>query len=331
MRSRINSLTNGKVAALGIKNLNETLERNLQSVLRCDPEFITMCTRNFFLSNDLWNDLRKAECPKIIVLPFDYMFRNQRSAVNDIKILESLINEGKVGVILNCANEANCLLTDKFCYLSSGALDYNGITNYIENFELMNKNDPNYRLWNCEILEFINYQIDNYRSIKNRDIIETRLQLAIDEATKNFSIDTSELSIEFLNNLLELMEKIDRDLMLATDAYQYLDKNFIELIKCTKKALVKIDCIIEELTRLILTFERNRDAVNQKIFNCIRNEYFCLLPLLDELKDLRDAVFFNTRDEWRGDEGIIEFLSENNTPNNNLIKTFYEEVIFRNN
>ncbi|MGG5461519.1 hypothetical protein [Clostridium sp. B9] len=328
MRSRVNNLSNSMVAALGIKTLNQNLEDSLRSILRCNPEFIILATRDFFLSDDLWNDLKNADCPKLIILPFDYRYRNQKNAVNDIKIINSLIDEGKVGTILNSANEANCILTDKFCYLSSGALDYNGITNYIENYEIMNSNDPNYELWKREIFDFANREIEHYRSICNRAKVEEELNNSVNKAIQLFSDAARPLSKAFANEVLEAMEDIDRACILSSDAYQYIDKNFVNLIKCTKKVLVKISCIIDDLTRLILNFDQNKETTNIKMFNCIRDEFWCLIPFIGEFKELEDVIFYNTKDEWREpNESIIAFLSENTTPNNELIKTCYEDVI----
>ncbi|WP_300347517.1 hypothetical protein [Clostridium sp.] len=330
MRKRVKDSSNSMVAALGIKTLNQNLKNALKSVIKCDPEFIILSTRNFLLSDDLWNDLKNANCPKLIILPFDYRYRNQKNAVNDVKIINSLINDGNIGTILNSTNESNCVLTDKFCYVSSGALNYNGITNYIEIYEIMNCNDSNYELWRSEIFNFANREIENYRRSKNREGVESKLNESIARAVKLFSDMTRQLTKSFINEVLEVIEDIDRAIILSVDAYQYIDKNFIDLIKFAKKVLSKITCIIDDLTRLILNFNKNKEITNIKMFNCIREGFWCLLPLIDEFKELENVIFFNTSEQWRNpDEGIIDFLSNNTNPNNELIKTFYEGVIFQ--
>ncbi|HBI7338190.1 TPA: hypothetical protein K8T24_001946, partial [Clostridium perfringens] len=67
--------------------------------------------------------------------------------------------------------------------------------------------------------------------------------------------------------------------------------------------------------------------INNKIFNCLKNEFLVLLEELEELINLRENKYHNSIMSWRKDESISSFLSANNTINNSLIRKFYERII----
>ncbi|MDK0552196.1 hypothetical protein P6P37_05230 [Clostridium perfringens] len=42
MRSRVNKINNRTVAALGIKSLDENLEKSIVNIINCNPEYIIL-------------------------------------------------------------------------------------------------------------------------------------------------------------------------------------------------------------------------------------------------------------------------------------------------
>lgn len=326
MRSRVNKVSNHIVAALGIKNLDENLENTLVNIINCNPKYIVLGCRELPFTDKIWEVLNNVNCPKIIISPFNYMFRNQREVINEIKFIENF-SKNNIGTILNSINEANFILTDKFCYISSGSLNSNGITNNVELYETMNLNDSNYKLWRDEILDFINQEIETYRSTCHKEKIEYILEELKKRLVINISSNPSELNKDYIYILLDILENIERFTMIGTDIYQYLNKDFVELIKLNKKFLTKSNSIKGELFKMLLNIEENKEEANIKIFNCLRNEFLILIEELEQLKNLREVKYHNSDKSWRNEEGIIAFLSENTTVNNSLIKEFYENVL----
>lgn len=326
MRSRINKVSNRIVATLGIKNLDNNLESILVNIINCNPKYIVLGCRELPFTDKVWEVLNNVNCPKIVISPFNYMFRNQREVVNEIKFIENF-SKNNIGTILNSINEANFILTDKFCYISSGSLNFNGITNNVELYEAMNLNDSNYKLWRDEILDFINQEIENYRSTCHKEKIEYILE----ELKKRLVINTSnnpvELTKDYIYILLDILENVERFTMIGTDVYQYLNKDFVELIKLNKKFLTKSNSIKGELFKMLLNIEENKEQANIKIFNSLRDGFSILIEELEQLKNLREIKYYNSNEAWRKDEGIIAFLSENTNINNSLIKEFYEKVL----
>lgn len=326
MRSRINKVSNRIVATLGIKNLDNNLESTLVNIINCNPKYIVLGCRELPFTDKIWEVLNNVNCPKIVISPFNYMFRNQREVVNEIKFIENF-SKNNIGTILNSINEANFILTDKFCYISSGSLNCNGITNNVELYEAMNLNDSNYKLWRDEILDFINQEIENYRSTCHKEKIEYILE----ELKKRLVINTSnnpvELTKDYIYILLDILENVERFTMIGTDVYQYLNKDFVELIKLNKKFLTKSNSIKGELFKMLLNIEENKEQANIKIFNSLRDGFSILIEELEQLKNLREIKYYNSNEAWRKDEGIIAFLSENTNINNSLIKEFYEKVL----
>ncbi|MDZ4993837.1 hypothetical protein GNF80_12785 [Clostridium perfringens] len=326
MRSRINKVSNRIVATLGIKNLDNNLESILVNIINCNPKYIVLGCRELPFTDKGWEVLNNVNCPKIVISPFNYMFRNQREVVNEIKFIENF-SKNNIGTILNSINEANFILTDKFCYISSGSLNCNGITNNVELYEAMNLNDSNYKLWRDEILDFINQEIENYRSTCHKEKIEYILE----ELKKRLVINTSnnpvELTKDYIYILLDILENVERFTMIGTDVYQYLNKDFVELIKLNKKFLTKSNSIKGELFKMLLNIEENKEQANIKVFNSLRDGFSILIEELEQLKNLREIKYYNSNEAWRKDEGIIAFLSENTNINNSLIKEFYEKVL----
>ena len=115
--------------------------------------------------------------------------------------------------------------------------------------------------------------------------------------------------------------------MIGTDVYQYFDRDFLDIIKSNKKILAKINSIRNELFRILLNINEGKKDINNKIFNCLKNEFLVLLEELEELINLRENKYHNSIMSWRKDESISSFLSANNTINNSLIREFYERVI----
>ncbi|HHD2769748.1 TPA: hypothetical protein ACOTG1_002974, partial [Clostridium perfringens] len=196
-----------------------------------------------------------------------------------------------------------------------------------ELYEAMNLNDSNYKLWRDEILDFINQEIETYRSTCHKEKIEYILEELKKRLVINISSNPGELNKDYIYILLDILENIERFTMIGTDIYQYLNKDFVELIKLNKKFLTKSNSIKGELFKMLLNIEENKEEANIKIFNCLRNEFLILIEELEQLKNLREVKYHNSDKSWRNEEGIIAFLSENTTVNNSLIKEFYENVL----
>ncbi|MCX0420415.1 hypothetical protein, partial [Clostridium perfringens] len=219
------------------------------------------------------------------------------------------------------------ILTDKICYISSGSLNNNGIANNVNSYEIMNDRDCNYKLWESEIFDFINKEIINYRSNDQREQIEYILKELKKRLFINISNNSNILNEEYIYILLDILNSIDRFIMIGTDVYQYFDRDFLDIIKSNKKILAKINSIRNELFRILLNINEGKNDINNKIFNCLKNEFLVLLEELEELINLRENKYHNSIMSWRKDESISSFLSANNTINNSLIRKFYERII----
>ena len=235
--------------------------------------------------------------------------------------------ENNIAIILNSVNDSNFILTDKICYVSSGSLNNNGIANNVNSYEIMNDKDCNYKLWESEIFDFINKEIINYRSNDQREQIEYILKELKKRLFINISNNSNILNEEYIYILLDILNSIDRFIMIGTDVYQYFDRDFLDIIKSNKKILAKINSIRNELFRILLNINEGKKDINNKIFNCLKNEFLVLLEELEELINLRENKYHNSIMPWRKDESISSFLSANNTINNSLIRKFYERII----
>lgn len=326
MRSRVNKINNRTVAALGIKSLDENLEKSIVNIINCNPEYIILGCSEIPLTERILKALNNANCPKILILPFNYRFRNQREIVNEIKFMKNF-PENNIAIILNSVNDSNFILTDKICYVSSGSLNNNGIANNVNSYEIMNDKDCNYKLWESEIFDFINKEIINYRSNDQREQIEYILKELKKRLFINISNNSNILNEEYIYILLDILNSIDRFIMIGTDVYQYFDRDFLDIIKSNKKILAKINSIRNELFRILLNINEGKNHINNKIFNCLKNEFLVLLEELEELINLRENKYHNSIMSWRKDESISSFLSANNTINNSLIRKFYERII----
>lgn len=326
MRSRVNKINNRTVAALGIKSLDENLEKSIVNIINCKPEYIILWCSEIPFTERILNALNNANCPKILILPFNYRFRNQREVVNEIKLMKNF-TENNIAIILNSVNDANFILTDKICYISSGSLNNNGIANNVNSYEIMNKKDCNYKLWEAELFDFINKEIINYRSNDQREQIEYILKELKKRLFINISNSSNVLNEEYIYILLDILNSIDKFIMIGTDVYQYFDRDFLDIIKSNKKILAKINSLRNELFRLLLNINEGKNSSNTNIFNCLKNEFLILLEELEELINLRENKYHNSIMPWRKDESISSFLSANNTINNSLIREFYERVI----
>ena len=326
MRSRVNKINNRTVAALGIKSLDENLEKSIVNIINCNPEYIILGCSEIPFTERILKALNNANCPKILILPFNYRFRNQREIVNEIKFMKNF-PENNIAIILNSVNDSNFILTDKICYVSSGSLNNNGIANNVNSYEIMNDKDCNYKLWESEIFDFINKEIINYRSNDQREQIEYILKELKKRLFINISNNSNILNEEYIYILLDILNSIDRFIMIGTDVYQYFDRDFLDIIKSNKKILAKINSIRNELFRILLNITEGKNDINNKIFNCLKNEFLVLLEELEELINLRENKYHNSIMPWRKDESISSFLSANNTINNSLIRKFYERII----
>ncbi|HCG3019730.1 TPA: hypothetical protein NJT26_002614 [Clostridium perfringens] len=326
MLSRVNKINNRTVAALGIKSLDENLEKSIVNIINCNSEYIILGCSEIPFTERILKALNNANCPKILILPFNYRFRNQREVVNEIKLMKNF-SENNIAIILNSVNDANFILTDKICYISSGSLNNNGIANNVNSYEIMNKKDCNYKLWESEIFDFINKEIINYRSNDQREQIEYILKELKKRLFINISNSSNILNEEYIYILLDILNSIDRFIMIGTDVYQYFDRDFLDIIKGNKKILAKINSIRNELFRILLNINEGKNDINTKIFNCLKNEFLILLEELEELINLRENKYHNSIMPWRKERSIISFLSANNTINNSLIIEFYERII----
>ena len=147
MRSRVNKINNRTVAALGIKRLDENLEKSIVNIINCNPEYIILGCSEIPFTERILKALNNANCPKILILPFNYRFRNQREIVNEIKFMKNF-PENNIAIILNSVNDSNFILTDKICYVSSGSLNNNGIANNIIYFLHLNLNSLIFIIFN---------------------------------------------------------------------------------------------------------------------------------------------------------------------------------------
>ncbi len=99
----------------------------------------------------------------------------------------------------------------------------------------MNKKDCNYKLWESEIFDFINKEIINYRSNDQREQIEYILKELKKRLFINISNSSNILNEEYIYILLDILNSIDRFIMIGTDVYQYFDRDFLDIIKGNKK------------------------------------------------------------------------------------------------
>lgn len=328
MRSRVNNITNRTVAALGIKKLDENLEKSIINIINCNPQYVILGCRDIPITEKLEEALSNTYCPKIIISPFNYRFRNQKGVINEIKFIENFY-KNNIGTIINSINESNFILTDKFCYISSGSLNNSGIMNNIELYEIISVNDLNYKLWRDEIFEFIVKEMENYRSNSYIEKNQYILKELINRLKINISNNLNELNKDYIFNLLDIIDNIDRFTMISTDTFQYLNKDFIDLVKVNKKLLAKSSSIKDELFRMLININDEKESANIKIFNCLKDEFMSLLTELERLEVLRDDKYHNSIMPWRKNESIEEFLSVNTTVNNSLIKEFYERIIMK--
>ena len=86
--------------------------------------------------------------------------------------------------------------------------------------------------------------------------------------------------------------------------YEYFDRDFLDIIKSNKKILAKIISIRNELFRILLNINEGKSDINNKIFNCLKNEFLVLLEELEELINLRENKYHNSIMSWRKDESI---------------------------
>lgn len=326
MRSRVNKINNRTVAALGIKGLDENLEKSIVNIINCNPEYIILGCSEIPFAKRLCKALSNDNCPKILILPLNYRFKNQKEIVNEIKFIKNF-SENNIAIILNSVNDANFILTDKLCYVSSGSLNNNGINKNVNLYEIINDKDCNYKLWELEIFDFINKEIINYRSNNQREQIEYILKELKEILFIKISNSSNVLNEEYIYSIIDILNSIDRFIMIGTDVYQYFDSDFLDIIKSNKKILAKINSIRNELFRMLLNINEEKNHINTKIFSCLKNEFLILLEELEELINLRENKYNNSIIPWRKDESISLFLSSNNTINNSLIKEFYERII----
>ena len=108
----------------------------------------------------------------------------------------------------------------------------------------------------------MNKEIINYRSNDQREQIEYILKELKKRLFINISNNSNILNEEYIYILLDILNSIDRFIMIGTDVYQYFDRDFLDIIKSNKKILAKINSIRNELFRILLNINEGKNDIN---------------------------------------------------------------------
>lgn len=316
MKGRFDDLNHNKVAVLGVKGEGNSLDEILLKVIKCNPKYIFLSFSKLSFNEKILKTLEKINCPIIALIPFNYKFKNQREAINDMKFI-SYLNKIGVAYILNSLNGCNFILTDKLFYKGSSSLYY-GDLNRNMLYEILNNRDLNYELWREEVFSLLRKEILKYRDFDNMRLIYSSLRKSKEDLEfylNNFSKKKKEVYF-ILENLL-LVEDF---LIKWTDIYIDFDRKFFDLIRENKRILNKIEIFKRDIMTMALDdfYEEERlDLLDLKGF---KKELKAFLEELDFLIEGRIELFKK-----------LEFLdraslSKNNI-NDDLISVFKEEVL----
>lgn len=316
MKGRFNDLNHNKVAILGVKGEGSSLDNLLLKLINCNPKYIFLSFSKLSFNEKILKSLEKVNCPIIALIPFNYKFKNQREAINDMKFI-SCLNKIGVAYILNSLNGCNFILTDKLFYKGSSSLYY-GDLNRNMLYEILNNRDLNYELWREEIFSLLREEILKYRNFDNMCLIYSSLRKVkenLDISLNNFSKKKEEVYF-----ILENLGLVEDFLIKGTDTYIDFDRKFFDLIRENKRILNKIGIFKKDIMTMTLDdfYEEERlDLLNLKGF---KKELKAFLEELDFLIEERIELFKK-----------LEFLNRvslsKNNINDDLVYTFKEEVL----
>lgn len=245
----------------GIKSANQDLGFCFDKILSSNPSFLITGSFSYGLPRNLWFKFSSLNCPKLILLPFQYNFSNQTNLSYQINNIKSLIKANTV-VLINSLNHSKFMLTKKYCFIGSNNLTQGGIVSNIESSMFMNNSHVDYNDWKNEIINLIRPELNQYASLKNTQAKEKHLSSLTLPKIK-FKMTPDELS-EAINQLASIYNA----LISVTDSYQHLGDVFKELAKQTKKPVKLMQSSLLLLTKHLyddLTEQYNRKSVFSEI------------------------------------------------------------------
>ncbi|WP_102398903.1 phospholipase D-like domain-containing protein [Haloimpatiens massiliensis] len=320
---------------ISVKDRNDNYNAYFERILDNNPKFIIASSFSFFLPPSLWNRFNKLQCPKLVIIPYEYEYRDAKKMINkriinELKKIEYIICSGTT-VIINSVNHAKYMITDKDCFVGSNNLTSGGIEDNVENSHFMYNRSGYYQYWKDEILKFVNNETIGFAALEKLKEEQQILNNIIIYELDNWMVNKQEFY-----NVLNNMHSLKKSLYRVNDCYQHIGAEVRGLIVETCPIIKKIDIIKNKLEEVYWKLDREyeKKKQNDNIF-ITKRDLNMINPRIEDIKlDLKQLnlyrveLFKKYENTWRRDQSIYEYLQDKEK-NENLtnLKNFINRVI----
>ena len=311
----------------GIKNNSEDFTRYFEYILDSSPKYIVASSFSFWLPYPLWSKIKSLECPKVIIMCYEYLYETKTHTLVKEDLFNQLIN-ANFSVIINSKNHCKFLLTDKHLYQGSNNLSGGGIIQNAENSTFINPTHPDFNFWTYDILNYSCTCLMNYGNLDFVKIKEDALaHLFIPEILFFMTEQQIKTSINTLDTIMDNLKS-------TTDSYQLLDKDFFKLYRKTLSTMTLLDNFKYNLLYNLTQNKSSKICISN--FDKLKKDVFKLENSFKNLTLYRSILRNSTLDNWKNKKQIIKNPISNNISKNignidfflNTISTLYPNLQF---